>query len=176
MFERNAVAVHEQGAVAVELVLDDGSIAAGKLLMPASRSVVDILNGAAIFFEFEPYDGERRFIAKSALKSVKLLAGPQAVNLGQKVRDLDGFDPHTILGVKAGADWDDIRAAYVALAKSYHPDRYANADLPPEVAAYLSGMLRRLNAAYAGLETAHQARKQTVSRRAAAVYVSAARA
>lgn len=176
MFERNAAVGHEQGAVAVELVLDDGAVVAGKLFIPASRAVFDVLNGPAIFFEFEPYDGERRFIAKSALKAVKLLAGAQPVNLNQKVRDLDGFDPLSILGLKAGAEWDDIRSAYLAHAKTYHPDRYATADLPPEVAGYLSAMLRRVNSAYAALEVAHQERKQATARRATAVYETRARA
>ena len=176
MFERNAAVTQELGAVAVEIVLDDGSVVAGKLMVPASRAVFDVLNGAATFFEFESYDGERRFLAKSALKAVKLLAGIKPLNLAQKVRDLDGFDPHTVLGVKAGGEWDDVRAAYLALAKTYHPDRYVTADLPAEVAGYLSGMQRRINSAYAALEVAHQNRKQAAARRQEAVFTSGQRA
>ena len=175
MFERNAAVTQEQGAVGVEIVLDDGSIVAGKLMVPASRAVFDVLNGPTTFFEFEPFDGERRFLAKSALKAVKLLAGIKPLNLAQKVRDLDGFDPHTVLGLKTGAEWDDVRLAYLTLAKTYHPDRYTTADLPPEVTDYLSGMQRRINSAYAALEVAHHSRKQSAARRQHAVYTSGQR-
>ena len=173
MFERNRSDVQEQVAVAVELVLDDGSIVTGKLMIATSRSVFDVLNGPALFVDFEPYEGERRFIAKASVKAVKLLAGAKPLNLAQKSRDLDGFDPHTTLGVKAGAEWEDVRTAYLTLAKAYHPDRFATVDLPPEVSAYLSGMLRRVNSAYSALEMAHQARRASPQVRA--VYVSGAR-
>jgi hypothetical protein len=176
MFERNRPVGTEQAAVAVELALDDGAVMAGRLLIPASRTAFDVLNGPALFLEFEPYEGERRFIAKSALKAVKLAAGSQPANLAQRVRDLDGFDPHTVLGVAAGAPWEDVRAGYLARAKAYHPDRYAGVELPPEVASYLSGMLRRINSAYAALEIAEQARKKVVALRQDAVYTSGARA
>ena len=176
MFERNAAVTQEQGAVAVEITLDDGTIVTGKLMVPASRAVFDVLNGPSVFFDFEPYDGERRFIAKSALKAVKLLGGTMPLGLVQKVRDLDGFDPHSVLGVKPGTEWDDVRHAYLALAKTYHPDRYGNADLPAEVGTYLSGMLRRINTAYAALELAHTSRRQAATRRQEAVYTSAPRA
>ena len=176
MFERNRPEAHEQGAVAVEIALDDGTADAGKLLIPASRSVFDVLNGPALFLEFEPFEGERRFIAKSALKAVKLLAGAKPQNLAQKVRDLDSFDPHAVLGVVVGATWDDIRAAYLARAKTYHPDRFSGVELPAEVSAYLSGMLRRINAAYSALETAEQSRKAVAGRRQSLVYSSGARA
>ncbi len=159
MFERNRVESQEQVSVAVEIQLDDGSALAGKLFIAASRSVFDVLNGATLFLDFEPYEGERRLIAKASIKAVKLLAGAKPLNLVQKVRDLDGFEPHGLLGIQVGASWDDVRAAYVARAKTYHPDRFANVDLPQEVRHYLSGMLRRVNAAYSALETAHAVRR-----------------
>jgi hypothetical protein len=176
MFERNAPQSHEQAAVAVEIVLDTGVTEAGRLIIPASRTAFDVLNGPALFLEFEPYEGERRFIAKGSLKSMKLLAGARPANLAQKVRDLDGFEPHAVLGIQNGAEWDDVRAAYLARAKTYHPDRFANVDLPPDVTSYLSGMLRRINSAYGALETVHQSRKAVVVARSTAVYTSAPRA
>ena len=105
-----------------------------------------------------------------------MLAGARTLNLAQKARDLDGFDPYMILGVKPGDDWDSIRNAYLSLAKSYHPDRFATVTLPAEVDTYLSGMLRRVNAAYGALEVAHQARKVKAVRQADVVFVSGARA
>lgn len=172
MFERNRSDVQEQGSIAVEIVLDDGSVVAGKLLISAMRTAFDVLNGPAQFLEFEPFEGERRFIAKSALKAVKLLAGARPLNLAQKLHDLDGFDPHMILGVKPADSWDDVRSAYLNRAKTYHPDRFANTELPVEVSNYLSGMLRRVNSAYSALEIAHQARKVISTRQHEAVFVT----
>ncbi len=176
MFERNRSEPQMLGAIGVEITLDDGPAVAGKLMLPASRTVFDMLNGPALFLEFEPYEGERRFIAKSTLRSVKLVAGAKPLDLAQKARDLDGFDPYAILGLKPGQEWDRVRTAYLALAKTYHPDRFANVDLPVEVLGYLSGMLRRVNSAYAALEVAHLALKTGIGGRAEAVFVSGRRA
>ncbi len=35
-------------------------------------------------------------------------------------------NPYEILGVRQGATQDEIRAAYIKLAKKYHPDNYQN--------------------------------------------------
>jgi DnaJ domain len=60
--------------------------------------------------------------------------------------------------LRTGAARDEIREAYVALAKAYHPDRYANVVLPPEVADYMAAMARRINAAHAALEAPEKRR------------------
>jgi curved DNA-binding protein CbpA len=46
-----------------------------------------------------------------------------------------------------------VREAYLKLAKLYHPDRYATADLPKEVRDYLAVMVRRINAAHDTVQT-----------------------
>ena len=38
-------------------------------------------------------------------------------------------DPYSILGVKYDATDDEIKEAYRALVRKYHPDKYANTDL-----------------------------------------------
>ncbi len=172
MFERNRSDLQEKMSVAVRLLLDDGSTVAGKLHVPASRSVFEVLNGPALFVEFEPYEDERKFVAKAAIKAVTLLAGSRPIELTQKARDMDGFDPHVVLGVTVGAAWDDVRAAYLSRAKTYHPDRIQMADLPQEVTAYMTAMSRRVNAAYGALEVAHQARRAVPKRQPEAVFVS----
>ena len=92
-----------------------------------------------------------------------------------RVRDLDGFDPQSILGVPSNASFDDIRAAWHRLAKIYHPDRYSNAELPGEVREYLASMARRVNAAYAALEAPQLAVKRSSAARAAPIYTSSTR-
>lgn len=176
MFERNKVDnTPEQTAVAVETGLEDGRVLKGKVAVPLGKTIYDVLNGTGTFIEFEPFDGERQFIAKSSLRTVKLLSVGRGPNLSARLRDMDGFDPMTILGVSRGAAWDDIKAAYHRLLKVYHPDRYSTAELPSEVKDYLSSMARRINAAYAALEAPQQVRKQAAAGRSAPIYTSPAR-
>lgn len=173
MFERNKIdSIPEQTSVAVEASLEDGRILKGKVAIPLHKSVFDVLNGSGAFLEFEPFDGERQFIAKASLRTVKLLSVGRGPNLISRLRDMDGFDPHTILGVTRAASWEDIKAAYHRLAKVYHPDRYSAAELPQEVRDYLASMARRVNAAYAALEAPQQVKKQVAAMRAAPVYTS----
>jgi hypothetical protein len=153
MFERGRVDnLAEQSAVPVEIAFADGTAAKGKMLVPAGKSVADALNGTGSFVEFEPYGGDKSYLAKAQLASVRLVGVPKAPNLQARLIDVDGFDPHRILGLSVGAGREEVRAAYFALAKAYHPDRYATAELPAEVRAYLGAMARRINAAHAALE------------------------
>lgn len=171
MFERVKVDnTQELGTVAVDITLDDGRQLKGRFAIPMSKTVFEVLNATGGFIDFEPFDGNRQFIAKSSLRAVTLLNPPKAPNLGGRLKDMDGFDPHRILGVKAEADWDAVRHAYHALAKAYHPDRYTNAELPTEVRDYLSVMARRINAAYAALEAPHQVKKQATAERSEPFY------
>lgn len=176
MFERNRVDnVVEQTAVAVEATLDDGRLLKGRVAIPLGKSVYDVLNGGAAFVDFEPFEGERQFVAKASLRTVKLLPVGRGPNLARKLKDLDAFDPHAVLGVTRASTWDEIKAAYHGLLKVYHPDRYSGAELPVEVRDYLASMARRINAAYAALEAPQQVRKQAVTARSAPIYTSPAR-
>jgi hypothetical protein len=153
MFDRNKIDnVPGLGGIPVEVALLDSTIARGKLLVPMGKGVADILNGAGAFIEFEPYGGERSFLAKAQLASVKPVSVPKAPNLGARLSDPGGFDPYAVLGLTAGASREELRQAYFRLAKAYHPDRYATAELPEEVRDYLAAMARRINAAHAALE------------------------
>ncbi len=175
MFERNRIDSIEQGTTAVVLTLVDGRELHGKITMPAARSVIDFINGPATFVEFEPYDGEKSLVAKSTVGAVRVTASTRPINVNQRLRDLDAFDPYQILGVERGAAWEDTRAAYHRLAKIYHPDRYATAELPEEVVSYLSGMARRVNAAYAALEASYAQKKHHNGLRQTAVYTTPGR-
>ena len=53
-------------------------------------------------------------------------------------------DPYKILGVSPAATDDEIKAAYRALARKYHPDKYRDSDL-----AEMAGeKMKEINAAY----------------------------
>ena len=176
MFERNKVDnAPEPSLTPVELTLTDGATLKGKLAVPAGRTFVETVNGTNAFIEIEPYGEERVFISKSQIATIRLVGVPRPSGLGRATRGPD-FDPHAILGVQPGASWDEVRQAYMQMTKTYHPDRYANAMLPGEVKDYLEATVRRLNAAYAALETPHKLTKSRAVERTAPVYTSAPRA
>lgn len=170
MFERSRVDTRiEPTSVPVELELIDGSEAKGKLMVPSNLAPLDALNSPGGFLEFVPYAGEARLIAKSTIASIRLDGMPRSSQLRTRGED---FDPHAILGVSSESSWDEIRAAYVKLSKSYHPDRYSQATLPAEVADYLDTMSRRINAAYAALEAGERTAKRYRTEITPAVFTS----
>ena len=153
MFERNqSDSRANKGIVSAQITLDDGRVLVGKFIIPVTKSIFEVLNGACGFVDFETSQGERELVCKQALRTIKLLSVPKSDDLENRLRDCGGFDPRAILGVSAGADWDEIRAAYLALAKVYHPDRYSNMELPTEVTKYLANMAKRITIAYGALE------------------------
>jgi hypothetical protein len=141
-----------EGPISVEITLEDGQALKGTLVVPQGRTLTEVLNGTATFIEFEPIKGQRTFIAKSALRAVKPTNAPPAPDLSADPAEGGDFDPFSILGVEPGSTREQAREAYLRLAKTYHPDRYAATDLPREVRDYLSAMVRRVNAAYEVLE------------------------
>ncbi|MFM1814190.1 MAG: chaperone protein DnaJ [Pseudomonadota bacterium] len=177
MFERNRVDNNPTTtALPVTIAFADGAQEKGRLYVPIGRALQDCLNAPSLFLEFEPYGGERSFIAKAQIVSLKPIGVPKAPDLHARTPRSDEFDPHAALGVAPGCDWSEIRAAYVKRAKAYHPDRYSNAELPDEVRDYLYAVARRVNLAFEILEEAQQTRKEIVSHKTEAVYTSRARA
>jgi hypothetical protein len=176
MFERNKIdntpAPH---AVPVEITLDDGTFLKGKFWVPMGRSIYDVLNGSSTFVDFESYGSPRCLLAKTSLKSVVLVGVPKSTSLADAARALDDFDPHTILGVGRDATFEEVRKAYLARSMVYHPDRYANSELPGEVRDYLAAMARRINAAYAALERPFQSAKLAAGQRSTPVFTSPGR-
>ncbi|MCL2695620.1 MAG: J domain-containing protein [Clostridiales bacterium] len=58
------------------------------------------------------------------------------------------MNPYQVLGIKEGASQEEIRRAYLALVKKYHPDKYADNPLRE-----LAGeKLKEVNAAYEMLQ------------------------
>jgi hypothetical protein len=152
MFERNTVDNGTSAvAVAVDIDLTDGRSLSGNLVVSRSKDVHAVLNGPDPFLVFEPFGGARQYIAKSMLAGLRVHRTENAPRLQSTIPSANDFDPHRILGVARDAVKEEIREAFVAQSKAYHPDRYATAELPGEVVAYLEGMSRRINAAYEAL-------------------------
>ncbi len=160
MFERGrGDKATTQGPVAVAITLEDGREFKGRVLIPVGQGLTDVLNGNSSFVEFEPISGERMFIAKSALQSVKPMDVPTVAKLWAGPTEGGDFNPFAVLGVKLGSTREEAHQAYIKLAKIYHPDRYATSELPREVQDYLAGMARRINAAYEALPKKTEAAK-----------------
>ncbi len=172
MFERNNIDNVVLNGVPIEITTDTGEVLAGRLLVAMGRSPVDVLNGPGTFIEFEPWGGAAVLISKSSLRTIKVVQVARPENLKSRVLAADSFDPHGVLGVQAGVGFDEVKAAWHRLSKAYHPDRYASAELPQEVVDYLGAMARRVNAAYAALETALAAPRKPVAMRAAPIFTS----
>lgn len=173
MFERNRVDNTLQTmSVPAEVTLCDGALLKGRFNIAAARSIYDVLNGETKFLDFETFDGARSLIAKATIAAIHLLAVPPASGLKSRLSDGDAFDPHMELGVAPGTPFEDVRQAYVALSKIYHPDLFVSVALPAEVKEYLSAKARRLNAAYRALEIPHQMAKRAVIEKAKPIFTS----
>jgi len=176
VFERNKIDNSLQlNAVPAEITLDDGEIVKGRFIINAARSISDVLNGDTHFLDFETYAGERAMIARSALRSVKIVQVPQVPNFKVRAQG-ETFEPHVILGLEASAPWDEVRAAYLKLSKMYHPDRFSAHDMPHEVRDYMSVMARRINAAYHALEAPVLAARRANLNKAQPIFTSQPRA
>lgn len=134
--------------VSAVIKLADGSAVSGSIIVAMTSDLPRTLNGDGNFLEFEDLDGNRSFVAKTAISQ----AIPNDI---PKVRKLDAgrdsdedFNPYRVLKIAPGSDAETIRMAYHERAKQYHPDRFSNTELPPEMAKYADNMCRLLNAAF----------------------------
>ena len=148
MFERNRVDNAAVITVAVEITLDDGVVITGRAALPPSRAVHKLLDGPDPFLFVDMFDGEGAFVPKVSVKALKLVNPVRTQTLYLPVVNATSFDPYKVLGLAKGADWDAIKSAYHAMTKLYHPDIYSGVALPPEVAAYLDGRAKQINAAF----------------------------
>jgi preprotein translocase subunit Sec63 len=118
------------------------------MLVARDKTLTDTFNMPVPFFEFDDFDQGPMVIAKTSIASLRPHKMPVADQLDKKISALDKSDPYRILGLGKSAARDEIRSAYLALARLYHPDRFASTELPPEVAEYIDAMARRINIAY----------------------------
>jgi DnaJ-domain-containing protein 1 len=134
----------------VALTMADGTVQSLNMRLPLSGKLADALNNADLFLDVQSGDGSQYFLAKADVRTVKLIDVPKAnqMNLQRRNSDRSQFDPHAILGVTQQSEPAAIKVAYHNMAKLYHPDRFANLDLPSEMKSYASAMLVRINLAY----------------------------
>jgi curved DNA-binding protein CbpA len=65
-----------------------------------------------------------------------------------RIAQLAAMSPHDLLGVTHNASAAEIKAAYVSLVKTYHPDKS-----DPFMARYNEQVIKLINAAYERLKS-----------------------
>jgi len=133
----------------VHLTLASGKTMMVSLKLPMSGKLADVLNNAERYLDVLGPEGEQFFLSKDMVHRVAAADPPKAsLNLNRRSSDQSGFNPWAVLGVTREASADDIRAAWLSLVKMYHPDRFANLEMPQEMKDYAAAMLARINVAH----------------------------
>ena len=131
------------------LFLADGKKLVVSIKLPLSGKLVEAFNNPDAFVDIITGDGQQQILNKSFINRAEPLDPPKAaLNQQRRSSDKASFNPYAVLGVEKSASVDDVRAAYITLVKSYHPDRFASLDLPQEMKDYAAAMQARINMAY----------------------------
>jgi hypothetical protein len=138
----------ERSRIAVALTLGSGETLHGHVVASQSGRLRDTINGADFYLEFEKRDGTISFLAKRTVASVRSDEQPRADQLTRRAAAVENFDPFTMLGLERSAGPNEVKTAYWAKARLYHPDKLAGKDLPKEVQDYMTAMFMRIHAAY----------------------------
>lgn len=151
----------------VEIVLTDGSHLHGVIMLSRDKTLREFMNvGTEAFFDFDCRRDGAIIIAKVSVRQLRAADAKKKDDqskidaLAARQAELEKADPYKILGAVPGADGEDLRKAYIAKARAYHPDRFADSELPAEVMHYLNAMARRINQAYDELGNAAEASKK----------------
>lgn len=123
-----------------------GSVMRGFVVAGITGQLEQTLNKDVAFVEFIGHDGRRAFIAKSQLAAVEPVEPLRKPVLNS--RKPGSATCHELLGVDEGCSFDEARDAYHRLVKMYHPDLYANANLPQEVIRYATDMFSQISTAW----------------------------
>ena len=142
----------EKQRVAVTLTLHSGDVVNGHVFLGTAQKLRDLLNNPDPFIDFEKRDNTLTLIAKRAIAMISAIDLPRTDHLLRRNQNVAGFDPHHTLGVDRGANHGEVRAAYLAKARRYHPDKLAGKDVPKEVGEYMNAMFIRIQKAYDELE------------------------
>ncbi len=142
----------ERQRVAVTVTLDSGDVLNGHVFLGRTQKLRDLLNNAESFIDFEKRDNTVMMIAKRAITAVAAIDLPRIDHLARRTNGAATFDPYHTLGVDPGANAGEVRAAYLAKARLYHPDKLASRDVPREVGDYMNAMFIRIQKAYDELE------------------------
>ena len=117
----------------------------------AGDKISTLLNGGSLFIEVENDAGETVLVSKSFIWRVTADENAQKTKResagGEKWRH-HSQDPYILLGVSSGATDDQVREAYHAMARAYHPDKLVGLDLPAILVEQGSSIFQKVTAAY----------------------------
>ena len=142
----------ERQRVAVTLTLHSGDVLNGHVFLGQAQKLRDLLNNPDSFIDFEKRDNTVAMIAKRAITAITPIDLPRTDHLLRRTSGIATFDPYHTLGVEPGANQGEVRAAYLAKARLYHPDKLASKDVPREVGDYMNAMFIRIQKAYDELD------------------------
>lgn len=149
MFERQRTsATPRTNRQQVKLTMTDGEVIHAGVALPLSGRLLDAMNNADGFLDIETAEGQSYLIAKHTVRKVEPVEIPRVDHLAKRTADVSVFDPYAVLGVSRTTEPEALKHAYHAMARKYHPDRFATFDLPQEMRDYASAMLVRINLAY----------------------------
>ncbi len=127
---------------------NDGRSQYGNIIIAMNSDLPRTLNGEGKFLEFELSNGQKSFICKSAIAEALPSDIPKVKKLAAVSDSDEEFNPFQVLKIAPGSPIQEIQRAYHDRAKMYHPDRFANTELPAEMARYAENMSRLINAAF----------------------------
>ena len=103
MFDRSRTDNVRQVKTAVaEIRVDDGRTLSGNVVFSSNGTLFDALNGNEAFLDFEAFDGQREYIAKSTSRAVRLIQAPAKPALSETKSNR--FNPYAILRVDRNVD------------------------------------------------------------------------
>jgi DnaJ-domain-containing protein 1 len=132
-----------------KITLVDGKSQIVSVKLPMSGKLTDAFNNSEAFIDIITGDGTQQVINKATVARAEAADPPRAgLNQQRRSSDKSGFNPYAVLGVEKSVGADELRQAFLALVKTYHPDRFASFDLPQEMKDYAAAMQARINMAY----------------------------
>lgn len=125
------------------------------LVVNINEQLHENINGTNIFLELEDELGQKSYMNKNALMSIEeVMTVAEVVEVegsrmvGDTSSQFFSTDPYIVLGVHRKAGDEEVRSAYHQLARNYHRDRLAAANLPPEMMIHAEEVLKRITSAY----------------------------
>ncbi len=113
-----------------KITLVDGKSQIVSVKLPMSGKLTDAFNNSEAFIDIITGDGTQQVINKATVARAEAADPPRAgLNQQRRSSDKSGFNPYAVLGVEKSAGADELRQAFLALVKTYHPDRFASLDL-----------------------------------------------
>lgn len=133
--------------IPVGIRLIDGEEIFGEISGGVSRNIESALNTDKRFIRVDCEDGTARHVALDHIVHVQPQVDVNAPTLA-KPRSATRENAQPLLGLSGNFSDVDLREAYHRLVKIYHPDRFAQTQLPREVIDYAGEMFRQINNAH----------------------------